>query len=303
MVNWLGELPLAPGPPWHAMGTRALDATAWLLVDDHRDAELAMKRRLIGERPEVVIASSPGADVAAAEGEVAETVARAAGVRLDPDRPPLVAAALAVQEDLCIIQRDGGGRWRLTSGVVCFPSMWRLADKLGLPLADVHGPVPAYAEELAARVDRFIDRLRVDRPVWRRNWLVHASDELHLPGPPSAPPVPPDVPDGMWLRSERQTLRRLPRTDAVVFTIRTQQVPLRAVAARPQVAAGLADAIAAWSDELVAYRGAAGWRAQLVDWLRHHDAHAEVAALDPRRSRGARGAGERGDVGLPQPDP
>jgi hypothetical protein len=145
--------------------------------------------------------------------------------------------------------------------------MWRLPDKLGLPLAEVHGPVPAYADELAARVDRFLDRLAPDRPVWRRNWLVHECDELHLPAPPPPPPHPPRVPDGLWLRSERQTLRRLPSTGAVLFTIRTQQVPLAVVARRPDVAARLAAAIRAWSDDLVAYRSAARWRDATVAWL------------------------------------
>ena len=214
-VDWLDELQLAPGPPWHAMGTRALDESRWLLPDEHRDVELAAKRRLVDQHPDVVVASVPGSDAAAAE--VADVVADASSTALDRDRPPLVAAALAVQEDLCVLERSDNGRWRLTAGVVCFPSMWALPDKIGLPLAEVHGPVPAYADELADRVDRFVDRLRPDRPVWRRNWLIHASDELHLPEPPPPPPPeePPDVPDGLWLRSERQTLRRLPRTGAV----------------------------------------------------------------------------------------
>lgn len=268
-VAWLDELQLAPGPPWHAMGTRALQESAWLLVDEHRDAELDRKRRLVDERPEVVVASTPGSEDA--DAEVAELIGAATDRPLDasPSRPALVAAALAVQEDLCVLRRDAGpgGHWRLASGVVCFPSMWRLPDKIGLPLAEVHAPVPAYADELAARVDRFVDRLQPDRPVWRRNWLVHASDELHLPEPPPPLVVPPEVPDGLWLRSERQTLRRLPLTDAVVFTIRTQQVPLAAVASRPDVARGLAAAIAAWSADLVAYRGAGAWHTPALRWL------------------------------------
>lgn len=266
-VDWFDELQLTPGPPWHAMGTRSLDADRWLLADDHRADELAAKRRLVDEHPGVVVASVAGRATVAAEAEVAEAIAATAGGELDPTRSPLVSAALLVQEDLCVVQRDGEGRWRLTAGVVCFPSMWRLADKIGLPLADVHGPVPAYADELAARVDRFVDRLRDDRPVWRRNWLIHASDELHLPEPPPPPDEPPVVPDGLWLRSERQTLRRFASSGAVLFTIRTQQVPLASVADRPDVARGLASSIAGWSPELVGYRSAASWRDPAIAWL------------------------------------
>ena len=38
------------------------------------------------------------------------------------------------------------------------PSRWRLHEKLGKPLALVHGPVPFYGERLATPVDRFMAR-------------------------------------------------------------------------------------------------------------------------------------------------
>lgn len=196
---------------------------------------------------------------------MAEAGAEAAAL-VAPGTGSLVEAAATVQEDLCLLLRHDDG-WRLDAGVVCFPSMWRIADKLGLPLTAVHGPVPAYAEELAARVDRFLDRLRPERPVWRRNWLVHTSPELHQPEPPAPEKDPPDVPEGMWLRSERQTLRRLPGSGAILFTIRTQQAPLAVVAFRPAVASALAGAVGSWSDDLVAYRSAGSWRAPVLAWL------------------------------------
>ena len=249
--DWLDELILEPGPPWHAMGTRALDPASWSVADGERDEQLARKRRLLDEHHDVVAAALPGSEAACAE---AAALVGVAG---------LEAAALAVQEDLCVLQRRSGG-WCLTAGVVCFPSMWSLPDKLGRPMTEVHGPVPAYAEELAERVDRFLDRLRPERPVWRRNWFVHDSPELHLPGPPERLDAP-LVPDDLWLRSERQTLHRLP--SGILFTIRTQQVPLAAVATRPDVAGRMASAIRGWSPALVAYRGAAAWRPTALDWL------------------------------------
>ena len=239
---WLDELTVEPGPPWHAMGTRSLDLADWLVADDERDEQLAYKRRLLTEHHDVVSASLPGSEPAAAE----------AAALLGAD--DLEGAALRVQEDLCVVVRRDES-WCLDAGVVCFPSMWSLRSKLGRPIAEVHAPVPAYADELADRVDRFLDRL--DRPVWRRNWLIHDSPELHLPAPPTRVAAP-KVPDGLWLRSERQTLRRLPATGAVLFTIRTQQVPLTVVP--DDVGRRLAAAIRAWSAELVEYRGAAAWR-------------------------------------------
>lgn len=263
---WLDELQLAPGPPWHAMGTRSLDDSAWLLADDRREVELAEKRRLLDTAHDVVSASHPGAVTDAATAEAADLLSAASGQSLDPDRPPLEAAALVVQEDLCVLVRHGD-HWRLDAGVVCFPSMWQIGDKLGLSMSEVHGPVPAYADELAPRIDRFLERLKPDRTVWRRNWFIHTSADLHQPAPPPPPPAPPAVPDDLWLRSERQTLRRLARTGAVLFTIRTQQVPLAVVGRRLDIAAGMAAAIGSWSDDLVDYRNAGSWIGPVTAWL------------------------------------
>ena len=265
--SWLDELQLIPGPPWHAMGTRSLDDAGWLMADDQRDIQLADKRRLLTAVPEVVSAGLPGPVVQDAAAEAAELLSATSGQQpLETDRPPLEAAALRVQEDLCILLRHGD-HWRLAAGVVCFPSMWRLTDKLGLSMTEVHGPVPGYADELAARVDRFLDRMQPDRPVWRRNWLIHHVVDLHQPAPPPPPPAPPEVPDGLWLRSERQTLRRLPRTGAVLFTIGTQQVPLAVVGHRPDIAAGMATAISSWSADLIDYRNASKWIDPVAAWL------------------------------------
>jgi hypothetical protein len=155
---------------------------------------------------------------------------------------PLSRAGASVQEDLCLMVHHSG-RWHLEGGVVCFPSLWSLADKIGKPTSLVHEPVPHYAEELSQRVDTFFDRLSPDKPVWRRNFSVWPTLLLWAPSlhPSLCPPEP--VVDGTstsWLRSERQTLRRLPRTGAILFTIRVQTVPLSVLAHRPDRARDLA---------------------------------------------------------------
>lgn len=260
---WLDELSLEPGPPWLALGTRGLLTDDWLLVDDDRDRDLARKLELLAERPDAVFAVLPSSQVDDASAEVLELVVDATGERPAPGLHPLDAAGRLVQEDLCVlIERDGAPH--LDAASLCFPSYWRMHDKLGQPMAAVHGPVAHYPDELAARVDRFLAALRPDRPVWRRNWSIHDDPSYFLPDP--TPPRPIDPPDGLWLRSERQTLRRLPRSGAIVFTIRTQQVPLAVLVERPDVASRLAAAIAAWSPELQAYKGGHG-ALRAVDWL------------------------------------
>lgn len=264
---WLDELSLEPGPPWLGMGTRGLDEAAWLLPDEDRERDLAWKAGLLAARPTEVFAALPTPEVELASAEVLDLVVAATGAPPDRALHPLDAAGRLVQEDLCLlVERDGSPH--LDAASLCFPSYWRLADKLGRPMAAVHHPVAHYADELSDKVDRFIARLPPDRPVWRRNWSIHDDPAYFLPDVTEVAAAPEATPpEGLWLRSERQVLRRLRTPGTVLFTIRTQQVPLAVLADRPDVAHRLAEAIAAWSPELVAYKGGHGALAA-VAWLR-----------------------------------
>ena len=173
------------------------------------------------------------------------------------------------------------GRLVLAAGCVCFPSHWRLRDKIGLPAAAIHGPVPGYDHELGTKVDTFLDRLRSGTVMKRRNWTIHESPELFAPEPPAAadPSIPPEQ---LWLRSERQTLRRLPETGAVVFTIRTQQTRIAALEHRPAVAAALASRLEAQPRELARY---AGYSAHVPELIRRLLAWAGRSERRERRGR------------------
>lgn len=273
---WLDEVPLRAGPPWLTMGTHALDLRRWLLVDDRREDELALKARLLAEHHDEVVAVLPGSERAAAELEGAvRSWLRAHRADLAPPSVPgglhpIDAGGRLVQEDLCLVEErptPRGRRWILTAASVCFPSHWLIGEKLGRSVAEIHGPVPHYDEELRARVDTFLSRLRADRPVWRRNLSVHAHDDLFCPGPHEAPDSYPPGPtphlEGVWLRSEYQTLRRLPGSGAVAFTIRTQVCPAGVLAQRPDVAAALGTRLRS----IASHSSALGRRAPFPPWL------------------------------------
>lgn len=219
--DWFDEIELDPNVSWRRMGTRALGHRPWLVRDERASDELALRRALLDERREAVVAVSGDAWRGPAE-EVRSLVA-AAGFVPDPGADdPLVAAARVIQEDLCLLQRRDG-RWHLDAAVVCFPSRWRLADKIGRPLVDVHAPVDGYRAHLDQRMEIFFDRLGA-RPVLRRNWFVHPDGALHQPETPMVDPIVPSESAlaELHLRSERQTLRALP-SGWVLFTIRVQQ--------------------------------------------------------------------------------
>lgn len=240
MPGWFEEVDLDPTSTWRRMGTRSLGARPWLVADDRRGAELALKAHLLATRREEVLRSS--APHAAAAADVRRLV-EDEGVTIPAVADDLEAAARSVQEDLCLLQRHERA-WHLDAACVCFPSRWRLADKIGRPLVDVHGPTPGYADHLDRSVTSLLDRLGPG-PVVRRNWFVHPDASLFQPSEPTTDPIvaAADVAFGLHLRSERQTLRGLP-SGWVLFAIRVQQEPIGEAAAHP------------------------GWRERFVTYLR-----------------------------------
>jgi hypothetical protein len=203
-----------------AMGLRPLDHDRWLEIDAHRDEELALKSQLLTEGRDVVVATRPEGDAASAElyREVTSWLASyAPDVELAPDEGehPVVAAARLVQEDLCILMRDEA--WRLQAACVCFPSRWLLTSKIGRTLDQIHAPVPGYDDSLSGPTNAVFDRLTTDKPFWRLNWTVIDDPTLHQPNSPRQ--LPCDDIDRWFFRVERQTIRRLSETGAVVFTI------------------------------------------------------------------------------------
>lgn len=295
------------GRPWRLrMGLRLLDQAHWLEVDQRREAELREKMRLLAEAHDRVSVSLPGSEPAGRElfdavvdhlerrhpGTLSRLpngtfCDRASGAIGDAaSTHPVEAAARLAQEDLCLLERREGS-WVLTAACVCFPSRWDLAAKLGLGLAGIHEPVPGYAEELAGPVEGFFDRLEGRRPMWRLNWTLLDSPELHLPDPvarnpeaPAGPAAPAPGPAGpaprsdadlgehLWFRVERQTLRRITDRPAVTFTIRTYVTRLdELVATRPEAAAALASTLATVPPDTAAYKGWERLKDPLVSWL------------------------------------
>ena len=84
-----------------------------------------------------------------------------------------------------------------------------------------------------------------------------------------------------YFRSERQTLRRLPRTGAVVFTIRTYFHPVADLAREDYVPGRLASAVRSWGPDVSRYKGRERYGDVLLDFLdREHQKQLD-RGLDP----------------------
>ena len=216
-------------------GIQPCNGTDWLTIDAAYVPQMAERERLLSERPKDVLAVLPEAEKPARElleqvlVLLAErrdfdvgrnTVARPDGHVVALDRSnPLATLGQLVTEDLCILQKSGAFHV-LTGAVLCFPAGWTLTEKIGRPLTDIHDPVAEYDTSLARRVQRLFDGVQVGRPIWRANLLRYDDPALFQPRKEGDPRHARDD-DAPFERSERQVIFRLPKSDAVIFTIHT----------------------------------------------------------------------------------
>lgn len=234
-----------PDAPWLAPATRRLpgvqplDMADWLVVDDAYTQQMAERSRLLKTHRADVLQCRPEADACAHElydlilarlanmpgFSVSKTSCRrpdGVEVPLDCARP-LETLCMLISEDLCILQKRGCEHV-LTAAVLCFPASWSLAQKIGHPLSHIHGPVDSYSDDIARRVQRLFDAVKPDHPLWRANALQYRDPALFQPRTEEAPRDHSER--ASFLRSERQCILRLPKTDAVVFSIHTRLVRL-----------------------------------------------------------------------------
>ncbi len=282
------------------IGLGQLDPDRWLEPDDELERYLAEKERVLAQHRDQVFVEEDGTREAQAEvldlvagfvtrrhpqryrrdGEaiVIENGAGGRKVRLDdPGVSPLLAAGALVQDDLVVMRRRDTG-WHLVAGYVSFPSSWSLPEKFGRRMEDIHAPVPDFGDgsRNAALINRMFDNLQVERPVFRFNWSINPDADLYYPASKAHGALPSGhdlALERTFARVERQTLRRLPASGDILFTIRIYNDPLAAVRSLPN-AAEVAETFASQLEELTdpqaAYKGLIDRRTALAKLLRSH---------------------------------
>ena len=252
----------------HRVGTKPLDLQQWFVRDAEWEPTLAMKRELISRRRNDVVCYRDDAhEVAQEAGELVlswlDKTTSNTGVEA------LVDAALAVPDDLTVLRsipNDAGEQLPFVAGVVCSPSRWRLSEKIGHDMLTVHKPVSLYADHIGAAVDTTLTRLSPERPIWRSNWTLEDHPALFQPQSPSKPLV--EHPSELWIRIERETLRRLPQTRGILFTIRGFQEPLTTYVQRgTQAVSTLRELVSRLPDSLARYKSVYDYRAATISWL------------------------------------
>jgi len=172
------------------------------------------------------------------------------------------------ETDFLLLKTDEHGEIRLYGGCLCFPSSWRLTDKMGKPMEFIHGPVPGLNESIGRGIHKFLAGLKPGAASLRNNWgLARLAEMNHhpdrnLPGLDTETRV-----DEVWLRIEHQALVALPQAGGILFGIRVVHHAFAEVNADPVARIRLRRALETMPDEVARYKGLSPIRQRLVGWL------------------------------------
>ena len=289
------------------MGTNPLPENDRLIeVDTHYQSEISLKRQLLSELPDYYFQAVPGHETAQWEAleVVLQNLARfghnqftlrqeencwhwhnhlldeettfTVGDESSLPHAPLDWVGRQVQEDLVILAGDD---LALVAGQLCFANDWCLDEKMGLPFWQIHAPIVPIVKPMMRAAQTFMERLAVGRSVWRTNWSVKVTDQLdmtsrHTPAlkqllADRLPLLTPEtIGEHLYLRVERQTLTRLPRSGAILFGIHTYQNLLASeIAARPDAADRLARVFSTTPPAMLDYKSMTGFMPALMGYL------------------------------------
>lgn len=263
-------LPHVKHPEVLLMGLSPLRGGNWIETDNHLDRYQRHKllyREQYGDRAYRSTASSTRAqqelkdllinyltteqsDLYQLEGDSLQSPAGGFPLVKNSDEP-LWDCSLWVADDLVLMEQFED-EYRLTAASLCSPSHWRLEEKFGHSLREIHDPIPGFHEALTPSIDRFFSHLRAEHPVARFNWSIQGYDSLSQ-RPEQEMPI--DKTCELYYRTERQSLVRLPQTGAIAFSIRVYLHPLESLAGFPGALGALFDAIKTTPPALAEYKG------------------------------------------------
>ncbi|MEH2482452.1 hypothetical protein V1282_005809 [Nitrobacteraceae bacterium AZCC 2146] len=192
--------------------------------------------------------------------------------------PPMEYITRQSQGDFCLVDQRDGNLW-MDAGMVTTQPDWSLDFDIGMNFMEWHGPVPlAHEIGIFDRALKFLLNLQIGRPVRRLNWTMTINPRLdtspenyHKWGIDRSTVKLENVGEKVHLRVELQGLWRLPRSNAILFTIRCYLLRLDELVTVPKWARRLHRVLQTLPSELVDYKGLSRYRDTTINWLSKFD--------------------------------
>ncbi|MFM0212036.1 DUF3445 domain-containing protein [Paraburkholderia sediminicola] len=191
---------------------------------------------------------------------------------------PLEYVMRQTQGDIALLDQRNDDLF-MDAGVITGPADWSLAFDAGMSFKQWHSPVPlAHDMGIFDRALKYLLHIQVDRPVRRLNWTLTINPRLdtspetyHLWGAERGHVTPENVAELVHLRVELQFMARLPRSNALMFSIRTYLASMAELVGNATWASRLHRVLRDLPEPIADYKGMTRYRKTLVDWLSQFD--------------------------------
>jgi len=191
---------------------------------------------------------------------------------------PMEYIGRQVQGDFSIQDQRDNQLW-MDAGIITSQADWSLDFDVGMNFFEWHGPVPlAHEAGVFERALKFLLNLQISNPVRRLNWTMTINPRLdtspenyHKWGKDRTTVTPENVGQKVHLRVEMQGLFRLPRSNAILFSIRGYLLSLDQLVTVPKWGRRLHRVLKTLPEELVGYKGLSRYRDTTIEWLSRYD--------------------------------
>lgn len=270
------HIPYKNGEGGVKVGLEPIEISEWLEIDELFTSEIEQKKELYKHSFESIYQEH--VDSKDAQLELFNTLSKHIDTYHNDHTFPkegssfLHKASLMVQEDLVLMIPDDN-KFFLGAASLCSPSNWSLTEKFNKSLLNLHEYVPSYEKTIGSRVDNFFTKLPPDRVFQRFNWSIYEDPSLYQPARSKAVIErsraidSSNAGESLFLRVERQTVRKLPKTLSVVFTIRVHVDPLYSIENDLSLMRDLNLALDNLSKEMKIYKSIDQIESPLKSWL------------------------------------
>lgn len=274
------------------IGLKPIEEFSWLEIDKLFSQEISQKKELYKTKREQVLITPP--DSIDIQKEVLDTLIDhlknfhsdlyeinkdCIEVRNNREifefknfKNPLELASLLVQEDLIIMKPKETEEYFLESASLCAPTRWSLKEKFRQSLSDIHKEVPGYLEKIDSRVNNIFKNLPDEKIFERFNWSIFDSPELFQPiGSKSLVEISNTKPEELFLRVERQTIRRLHKSRSILFTVRVHVDSIISILGNKELVVDLTRALQNLDEDMKSYKVIQPFEDKLINWLRKNN--------------------------------
>ncbi|MBK49435.1 MAG: hypothetical protein CL768_00130 [Chloroflexi bacterium] len=276
MLRLPTHTPFKNGEGGVKVGLEPIEVSEWLEIDDLFTSEIEQKKELYKNNFENIYQAN--VDSKEPQLELFNTLSSHidtyhAGHTFSKEGFSFLhKASLMVQEDL-VLMIPNNKQYFLGAASLCSPSNWSLMEKFNKSLLNLHEYVPSYKKKIGSRVDNFFTKLPPDRIFQRFNWSIYEDPSLYQPARSKAAIErsknidSSNAGESLFLRVERQTVRKLPETLSVVFTIRVHVDPLCSIESDLSLIRDLKLALDNLSNNMKIYKSIDQIEGPLKKWL------------------------------------